>query len=61
MGNIRKIFKEIRMSKNKMLFLRDGVKDFKKILITTLQTIWRVGEQPQEWISGDLLYDLWAS
>lgn len=39
MGNIRKIFKEIRMSKNKMLFLRDGVKDFKKILITTLQTI----------------------
>lgn len=39
MGNMRKIFKEIRMSKNKTLFLRDDVKDFKKILITTLQTL----------------------
>lgn len=27
---MRKIFKEIRMSKNKTLFLRDDVKDFKK-------------------------------
>lgn len=30
MGNRREILKEIRMSKNKTLFLRDDVKDLKK-------------------------------
>lgn len=64
MGNRREILKEIRMSKNKTLFLRDDVKDLKKKNPVTIHYKLfgkKYVMKPKEWISDDFVYDLWAS